>query len=696
MCGGNPFYALEIARAVRHQGGQAHPGGGLPLPKDVMASTADRMAALSPAARDALAVVAEASGPSVALVVAVTGDQAADGLAEAVVEGLLELDGERVRFTHPILRFTVAANRSGRQRRALHRRLAQLVDNPDQRAVHLAAGASAPDEAVALALEEAAHRAFLQGAPDTAADLAGRAVALTPVNPGTVAARRKIIAAEYHYRVEELDMARAWLQEVIAELPAGGIRAEALLWLGTVVYDQGSPDEACTHVRQAIAEAADDHVRAAAERHLALYLEVRGDPVVAEPYAQAALRTAQASGDLSSIAESSGILAWTQFLLGRGLHTDLLTVASNTTWTPYSLHVVRPRLLEALILCWSGQIGSADTMLRVEARVAREHGLDRVLALVLYNLAELECLAGRWDRASEHVAEGYRAAVLANSDFVRCLLLAVRGLVSAHRGRLDDARADAERGMMLCADHGFDIGRPLHLALLAYIELCQGNYAAVHRLLAPLLRSLPSGDFEPGLARFVLDEAEALVALGELARADELLTRFEAQAVRLDRPWALLAAGRARSLWAAAGGDLDAAVAAADAALAAGELVEMPFERARTLLVAGSVRRRARRRREAREMLSAALAEFDRLGSPLWADRTRAELDRISGRAPSPGDLTDAERRIAEIVAAGRTNREVATELCLAVSTVEAALWKIYRKLDVRSRTELAARFTTE
>ncbi|MGH3907730.1 MAG: helix-turn-helix transcriptional regulator [Pseudonocardiaceae bacterium] len=168
--------------------------------------------------------------------------------------------------------------------------------------------------------------------------------------------------------------------------------------------------------------------------------------------------------------------------------------------------------------------------------------------------------------------------------------------------------------------------------------------------------------------------------------------RFEEQSARLDRPWGLLIGGRSRALLAAAGGDLDAAAAAADAALTAGEHLEMPFERARTLLVAGLVQRRARRRREARECLGAALAEFDRLGAPLWAERARAELGRIAGRAPSSGGLTEAEQRIAELVVAGRTNREVAATLCLAVGTVEAALWKIYRKLEVRSRTELATR----
>ena len=171
-----------------------------------------------------------------------------------------------------------------------------------------------------------------------------------------------------------------------------------------------------------------------------------------------------------------------------------------------------------------------------------------------------------------------------------------------------------------------------------------------------------------------------------------MLAPFADRAAALDRPWALGAAGRCRALLHAAAGELEAAQETVDAALAAHDRVPLPFERARTLLVAGSVRRRLRRRREARAALEEAQAEFTRLDAPVWADKAVAELGRIGGRTGSPLELTDAERRIAEQVAAGLSNKEVAAALFLSVSTVEAALWKVYRKLDVRSRTQLAAR----
>ena len=122
----------------------------------------------------------------------------------------------------------------------------------------------------------------------------------------------------------------------------------------------------------------------------------------------------------------------------------------------------------------------------------------------------------------------------------------------------------------------------------------------------------------------------------------------------------------------------------------------MPLERARTLLALGSAQRRARKRRAARESLGLALAIFEQLGAAIWVERTRAELARIAGRAPGSGELTATERRVAELVAAGRTNREVAGELVVSVRTVESTLTKAYAKLGIRSRTELARRLSGE
>jgi DNA-binding CsgD family transcriptional regulator len=139
-------------------------------------------------------------------------------------------------------------------------------------------------------------------------------------------------------------------------------------------------------------------------------------------------------------------------------------------------------------------------------------------------------------------------------------------------------------------------------------------------------------------------------------------------------------------------GDLDGALAELERSMAEHDRLGWPFERARTLLALGVVRRRGRQKRAARQALVQALALFDGLGARLWTAKTTAELARIGGRAPHAGSLTPTERRVAELVAEGRTNREVADLLFLSAKTVAAHLTSAYLKLGVRSRTELAHR----
>jgi DNA-binding CsgD family transcriptional regulator len=149
---------------------------------------------------------------------------------------------------------------------------------------------------------------------------------------------------------------------------------------------------------------------------------------------------------------------------------------------------------------------------------------------------------------------------------------------------------------------------------------------------------------------------------------------------------------RSSGLLRAARGDLEGAFASFEDALREHASTEEPFQHARTLLALGATQRRAKRRAAARATLEEALAAFERLAAPLWADKARADLGRIGGRAASRGDLTENERRIAELVAEGHTNREVAVALFVSEHTVEGALTRVYRKLGVRSRGELAVR----
>jgi len=228
-------------------------------------------------------------------------------------------------------------------------------------------------------------------------------------------------------------------------------------------------------------------------------------------------------------------------------------------------------------------------------------------------------------------------------------------------------------------------------AALGFLELSLGDFAAAHGWLAPAVQMTEEMNLrEPGVFPFVPDEVEALVALGELESAERLTDRLDEQGRTLDRPLALATAARCRGLVAAARGDLEGAEVHLQRSLHEHARTQQPLEVGRTLLVAGAVRRRMRQKKGARDLLQRALTTFDDLGAPLWADRARRELLRIGGRAPTATGLTPTESQIAHLVAGGRTNREVAEELFVSVHTVEANLTRIYRKLGVRSRTELA------
>jgi DNA-binding CsgD family transcriptional regulator len=229
-------------------------------------------------------------------------------------------------------------------------------------------------------------------------------------------------------------------------------------------------------------------------------------------------------------------------------------------------------------------------------------------------------------------------------------------------------------------------------AVLGFLELSLSNFEAATAELGPVLAYLERlGAAEPAIIPCLADHVEALVALGRIDEAEPLVDRLEERGQALDGPWALAAAARCRGLIATARGDLDGADAALERAVLEHRRAAQPFELGRTLLALGEVQRRARRRRAARETLQQALAIFEELEAPLWAARAQAELARIGGRrAQATNELTAGERRVAELVAEGKTNKEVAAVLVVADRTVESALTHIYRKLSVRSRTELA------
>jgi DNA-binding CsgD family transcriptional regulator len=227
--------------------------------------------------------------------------------------------------------------------------------------------------------------------------------------------------------------------------------------------------------------------------------------------------------------------------------------------------------------------------------------------------------------------------------------------------------------------------------VLGRLELALGNLEAAGAYLRDIPgRALSLGYNDP-TAPFWGDAIETLVSLGELEHARDYLGPYEQHSARVGDPWAVAVAARSGGLLAGAEGDVAGASAAFERALAELDGQPFPLERARTLLCLGVVRRQAQQKRGAREALERALAIFEELGARLWAEKARSELRRISGRRAPSDELTETEQRVAGLAAQGRTNKEIASELYMGVSTVEAHLSHVYRKLGVR-RAELATR----
>ena len=694
VSGGNPFYALELGRALLRRKAPLRPGETLPVPGTLLGLVTERLARLTVAGRESVLAAAALSRPTLALIRA-----AGDGIDEALTAGVVEVEEGQVRFTHPLLASAVYSQADAESRRRLHRRLAEVVEDPEERPRHLALGAEGPDVMVASALDEAARRARARGAPDAAAALAEQALRLTPPGHADDVRRRSLEASEYHFHAGDLPRAQVLLEDMLPATSRGSERAWVLSRLGEIRTAETGQWSAEELFQRALAESGDDRSRAQAQLSLAFSAMVgRGDIPKAAGHARAALELAEGLGDDSLLRDALLQVLFYDFLLGRGVQGDLwerAVILEDRVWegevATVAGHTRIQRLILAAILKWSDDFEAARERLTSSYRRALEAGDEAAVPYLLYHLSELECWAGNWDLAVRYAEEGCQTAERTAQEDVRAATLYARALVTAHRGEMEMARASAEEGLAMAERMGNLPVALLHRSVLGFLALSVADHAGVHRHLGPLAEGLATmGVAEPAVVRFLPDEIEALVALGDTALATTLVDQLEERGRALDRPWALATGGRCRGLLLAAKGDLDGALGALEGALGAHGRLAQPFELARTLLVRGSVLRRAKHKRAAAESLQEALRLFEDLGARAWAERARGDLGRIGGRAPSPAGLSPTEAKMAELVAAGHTNQEVADLLFISVKTVESNLSRIYRKLGVASRRELA------
>ena len=696
---GNPFFALELARALHERGVDVPAGAPLPVPAKLGELLRTRFAALSSEAEEPLLIAATTSHPTVALVAEATQTDPVPSLRSAVDAGLIELEEDRIRFTHPLFASTLYARADSERRREIHRRLAAIVRDPEQHARHLALAATGADAAVASALDDAARTGRARGAPQAAAELGELAFRLTPQDDAESAHRRRLDAGAAHFEAGDTKRALALFSEAVECARSARERAAGLVRLARIHHYAGDQRLAVELFRECLADArADAAVRTDAEEGLGSSLFfLREDLAGAVRYCRSAARAAGERGDRATRAVALGTQGMIEAVLGRPQARRTLDAAVAIEDAASRIPLVRgPRFQRAVARVWSDDLDAAREELEDVRQRAVAQGDESSLPYVLSYLSLAECLSGRLEQALRVADQGEEVALMAGQEIGRGFVVAARALAESCLGREGAARSDAGVALEL-ASRGTMFAAMTSLWALALLELSLDNPAEAHRHLGPLVERVEAaGIGEPGSIRFVIDDVEALVALGDLEAAAVELGRFEERARQVGRRSALAAAHRCRGLLATASAAFDEAFAEFSLALDELERLSQPFERARTLLALGSAQRRAKQRGAARRSLEQSLEDFDRLGARLWSEKARGELSRIGGRSPSPDALSATEQRVAALVAAGHTNSEVAAELFLTVHTVEKALTRIYGKLGIRSRTELAGKLAVK
>jgi DNA-binding CsgD family transcriptional regulator len=687
-CGGNPFFAFEIGAALRERGQPLEPAAPLPIPKNLHELLRRRVDGVSPGAREALLAAAATANPEIAVVEAAS---SSPGVEDAIAAGIVVPDGKRLIFTHPLLGEAVYLRATPRRLRETHGRLAGVLRDPLERALHLALASEGPDGEVAEALDRAAALARARGAPADAARLLQEAARVTPAEDNDRAVRRALAAADSWVDAGDQRQSAALAAPLVERLPAGGLHADALMALGRTVADRV---EAASLFDRALAESGDDPVRRMEALFRACYARLHTmDLPVVRATAREALAAAEEAGNAGRLVLALSIVGWIEtWMAGESLGTDFLR---------------RARQLEAesgfvdfydapgMWLGWwhlaGDELDEARPLLEEQYRRASEAGDEYSRLWLSYPLTELECRAGDYTAARLYAELGYELAEEIESPYPLTALHYARALVAAHTGDADAANAEAAASRLAAREINSRLFELRHGVVLGLLAAAQGMYEEARSELEPLYALRDEAGIDPDhFYSFWPELVEALIAADELERAEAIVAEREQHESGLDRPGKRALAARCRGLIAGARGSLEEAMDLLQEALRLHELRPVPLEHGRTLLALGTHQRRARKRRAARESLQASLSLFQKLGAELWAERARAELARIGGRAPASGDLTPSERRIAELVAAGKTNREVAALLVIADRTVESALTQIYRKLDVRSRTELA------
>jgi DNA-binding CsgD family transcriptional regulator len=707
--GGNPFYALELAESLQRSGKTFEPGERLPLPTHLRAITASRLDMLSARAREAVLATATLAQPTVAVVTDVVGGS--DAVEEAIAAGVLDRDGDSLRFTHPLFAAGAYEETPKTDRKAMHARLGDLVTDPEERARQLAEAANGPDAKIAAFVEAAAASVAARGAPDAAVRLAKLAVELTPTTRRNVLHKRRLDCARYAFAAGDPAHAETLLSRQLADSAPGRERAEVELELGRATLATDGAAAAMRHFERALAEVdGGDELELQAliltdlaQAHAA---DLRDD----SDASARAVALAEQGWNAELLAKALGIhgatMAWAEKPLPEGYWEQALAVERSTGQLRHMGPVHAYGLASVFRLDYDK---AAELFLEVADSMRRRD--DPMLQALLLSLSDISRNTGRWAEATAYADEAHELVLQTGRQSVEPECLVVKARLAMLRGDLERAHQLGDEALATLARLAasgepraiFDGAMTEALVASIYARSAQmsGDHARAHDLEVEACAHDRSMRMFEWVIEGLADDIPSLVALGRLEDARRALAEIKEL-----RP--IVSAGmratsealeaRAEGILASGEGNYERAIAALERSLSLIEKlpVSWPYERARTLLALGRVQRRALKKTDARRTLEQALAIFEGLGSKLWAQQARRELDQLGGRPSQTGALTETEARVAASVAAGRSNAEAARELFMSPKTVEWNLSKIYKKLHVRSRAELAAKLAKQ
>lgn len=698
ISGGNPLYALELARAMGGRPLQPEPG----LPSTLAELVRLRIGRLDGDVRNALLAIASVAAPTVDLVARVN-DTTAEHIVELLegveADGIVSIVGNQVRFSHPLLARGVYTDATPASRRSMHRSLAAIEAEPELKARHLALATASSDDTTLKALDAAADSARGRGAPAAAAELLDLAIGLGGDKPW-----RRIRAAGDHFFAGNTDHAESMLTPMVDQLRPGMLRGIALNLLAAIrIYDNNF-----ITAMDLLARAVDDaqdvapiHVQTLMNLSFTQGMGAFAEGTPAHGMFDESMANARKA---ATVAETSGIpglasqalahWAHTQFMYGHGVDEASLTRAleleqvDDDVPMPFSASAV-----EALIMAYAGQIDEARTRMHAVHTRCLERGADRNVLVAAEYCALIEMWSGNLTAATELADGAVERAQQLGSGNVDVIGLSIRAAVHAHAGREAEALADADAAMRAAEACGAPRMTEWPLMAKGFIEVSLGRYDDAVVTFAPMVARLgiiPGTEIMSGW--YLPNAAEAMIALRRLDEADPLIEALERNGAEHDRPWMLAAGARCRAMSLAAKGDVDAALESAIRAMAEHDRTPMRFERARTRLLLGKLQRRRRLKDAASKTLAEALTEFEEVGAPWWADHVRTELARTNVKPNSAVALTPSEQRVADLAASGMTNRDVAAALFIGIKTVEHNLSRVYAKLGIRSRAELGRR----